>query len=80
MVCYLSFFTPLHLLILSRNPRGLPYLEGVAESDYRRMLETIILDESLYYKAPFTETGLWTLRLDSLRRAPLDEVCCHTIP
>ena len=67
-------------LILSRNPGGLPCLEGVAESDYRRTLKTVILDESQHYKAPFTETALWTIRLDSLRRAPLDEVCCHTIP
>jgi hypothetical protein len=44
------------------------------------MLETIILDESQHYKAPFTETILWSIRLNSLQPLPLDEVCCHVIP
>ncbi|KIM83030.1 hypothetical protein PILCRDRAFT_449379 [Piloderma croceum F 1598] len=69
----IDFLLNVHSDAIQWNPRGLPCLEGVAESDYRRTLETVILDESQHYKAPFTATGLWTIRLNSLRRAPSDE-------
>jgi hypothetical protein len=76
MVCYLSFFAPLQFLILSRNPHGLPCLEGIVKSHYHRMLETVILDESQHYKALFTQLhrNHSVVYFNSLPHAPLDEV------